>query len=211
MISCPKTRHAVLFVLLFSATAFARQRPRPDTRLFPPRPDSLLLQNAEVTRLHLPHIQTDGELREMIATGELVRLLESEALHVNIPADRAYARPWAVDLITKLAVDYFAASGQRLQANSAVRTVRFQRSLRRWNRNAAPATGPTASVHPTGIAVDLQRRGLTRAQVLWLEWRLFYLAARGLVLVEEETRQPCFHVVTLMPDWLPDVSRTALP
>lgn len=195
-----KIRHAVLFCLVCIAVpAFARYH-RPDARLFLPSQTSLLLQNAEADSQHLPRIQTDGELHELIADGELVALPESPALHINIPAARAYARPWAVDLIVGLAQDYFAVSGKPLQVNSAVRTVQFQRRLHRWNRNAAPDHGPFASVHTAGIAVDIQRRGLTRGESRWLEWRLWYLAQRGRVLVEEENAQPCFHVVVIKPD-----------
>jgi len=50
------------------------------------------------------------------------------------------------------------------------------------------------SVHETGIAFDISRRHLTRAQERWLEWRLWYQMQTQRLIVEQEFRQPCFHV-----------------
>src|SRR5262249_12691557 len=78
---------------------------------------------------------------------------------------------------------------------SAVRTVKVQKKLRRHNRNAAPADGDTASSHLAGITVDLQRRGMTKEQIRFVENYLFYLHQLGLVEPEEERRHWCFHVM----------------
>jgi len=43
--------------------------------------------------------------------------------------------------------------------------------------------------------VDLQRRGLTPAQVHFIQQKLLYLAKLNMVIVEEELKQPCFHIV----------------
>ena len=75
---------------------------------------------------------------------------------------------------------------QQIQVNSAVRTVKVQKKLRRHNRNAAPADGDTASSHLAGVTVDLQRRGMTKDQIRWMEHYLFYMKALGLVEPEEE-------------------------
>ena len=77
--------------------------------------------------------------------------------------------------------------------NSAVRTVRVQMRLLRWNHNAAPVHGEKASAHLAGIAVDLQRRGLTKEQMTFIQDKLLGLG--NMVIVEEELKQPCFHVV----------------
>jgi hypothetical protein len=73
--------------------------------------------------------------------------------------------------------------------------VKVQKKLRRHNRNAAPAEGETASSHLAGLTVDLQRRGMTREQVHFVERYLFYLRALGLVEPEEERRQWVFHIM----------------
>ena len=73
--------------------------------------------------------------------------------------------------------------------------MKVQRKLRRRNRNAAPEKGETASSHLAGITLDLQRRGMSKAQVHFVESYLFYLKALGLVEPEEERRQWVFHVM----------------
>ena len=64
---------------------------------------------------------------------------------------------------------YYKEFHEQIQVNSAVRTVLVQKKLRRHNRNAAPEKGETASSHLAGLTVDLQRRGMTKAQVKWME------------------------------------------
>ena len=70
---------------------------------------------------------------------------------------------------------YYRQFHAQIQVNSAVRTVKVQKKLRRRNRNAAPAEGDTASSHLAGITVDLQRRGMTKEQIRFVERYLFYL------------------------------------
>ena len=50
------------------------------------------------------------------------------------------------------------------------------------------AEGDTASSHLAGVTVDLQRRGMNKEQVRWMERYLFYMKALGLVEPEEERR-----------------------
>ncbi len=90
---------------------------------------------------------------------------------------------------------YYDRFHEQIQLNSAVRTVKVQKKLRRRNRNAAPAEGETASSHLAGITVDLQRRGMTKDEIRFVEYYLFYLRALSLVEPEEERRHWCFHVM----------------
>jgi hypothetical protein len=46
-----------------------------------------------------------------------------------------------------------------------------------------------------GITVDLQRRGMSKAHIRFVERYLFYLNALGLVEPEEERHQWVFHVM----------------
>ena len=85
--------------------------------------------------------------------------------------------------------------GQQIQVNSAVRTVLVQKKLRRHNRNAAPAEGEIASSHLAGVTVDLQRRGMSKQQIKWVEGYLVPMKAAGLVEPEEERRQWVFHIM----------------
>lgn len=165
--------------------------------LFRPSHDSLIRQNEEIDRLDLPRIQDDTELEALKASGELVPITESESLKIERALDpsRRYCRPWTRDFVEDLSELYYRQFHEQIQVNSAVRTVKVQKNLRRHNRNAAPVDGDTASSHLAGITVDLQRRGMTKEQIRFVEHYLFYLNALGLVEPEEERRHWCFHVM----------------
>jgi Family of unknown function (DUF5715) len=215
------TRHKSLFALLFAlllahGAAFALHSTEPNRAtsskshrksshrrrlrwnpMFRPSHDSLLRQNEEINRLELPRIQDDDELEALKASHALVPIIESESLKIEHRLDpaRRYCRPWTRDFVEDLAQAYYKQFHAQIQVNSAVRTVTVQKKLRRHNRNAAPAEGDTASSHLAGITVDLQRRGMSKPQIHFVERYLFYLRALGLVEPEEERRHWCFHVM----------------
>jgi hypothetical protein len=165
--------------------------------MFRPSHDSLLRQNEEIDRLDLPRIQDDDELEALKASGDLVAIRESESLKIERSLDpsRRFCRVWTRDFVDDLSEAYYREFHAQIQVNSAVRTVKVQKKLRRHNRNAAPADGDTASSHLAGVTVDLQRRGLSKDQIRFVERYLFYLNALGLVEPEEERRHWCFHVM----------------
>lgn len=165
--------------------------------LFKPSHESLLIQNAEIDRLDLPRIQDETELEALKADGSLLPIIPGEALRIEPSLDpsRRYCRPWTLAFVNDLSQAYYNRFHQQIQLNSAVRTVKVQRKLRRHNRNAAPAEGDTASSHLAGVTVDLQRRGLSKEQIRWMEHYLFYMKAVGLVEPEEERRHWCFHIM----------------
>ena len=187
----------LLLSLTLSATAFAHSHKRAvSSPVLFSTAGSLSAQNAEADRLHLPRIQTKNELHEIVQNGELAQVC-TPALRVKPTGDHAYLRPWAAVLAESLAEDFYEQAHVQLTLTSGIRTVKEQKALGRHNHNAAPPSGPLASVHTTGIAFDIGRSGLTQAQQRWLEWRLWYLQSIGKVIVEEEYREPCFHVVAL--------------
>src|SRR4029077_4429463 len=110
-------------------------------RMFRPSHESLILQNAEIDRLELPRIQDDDELEALKASGALMPIRTSEALRFDPRLDpsRRYCRPWTRDFVEDLSQAYYQPFHQQIQVNSAVRTVKVQKRLRRHNRNAAPA------------------------------------------------------------------------
>jgi hypothetical protein len=165
--------------------------------MFRPSHDSLIRQNEEIDRIDLPRIQDDSELEALKASGDLVPIEESESLKIERGLDpsRRFCRPWTRDFVQDLSEVYYRQFHDKIQVNSAVRTVKVQKKLRRRNRNAAPAEGDTASSHLAGVTVDLQRRGLTKDEIRFVERYLFYLNALGLVEPEEERRHWCFHVM----------------
>ena len=173
--------------------------------MFRPSHESLLIQNAEINRLELPRIQDETELEALKADGSLLEIRSGETLRFDPRLDpsRRFCRPWTLDFVDDLSQAYYNRFHQQIQVNSAVRTVKVQKKLRRHNRNAAPADGDTASSHLAGVTVDLQRRGMSKDQVHWMEHYLFYMKALGLVEPEEERHQWVFHIMVsgLYSDW----------
>src|SRR5579862_6008981 len=165
--------------------------------MFRPSHESLLIQNAEINRLELPRIQDETELEALKADGSLLPIIPSESLRIEPSLDpsRRYCRPWTRDFVQDLSQAYYNRFHQQIQVNSAVRTVKVQKKLRRHNRNAAPYEGDTASSHLAGVTVDLQRRGMTKDEIQFMEHYLFYMKAVGLVEPEEERHQWVFHIM----------------
>src|SRR5579859_6833760 len=165
--------------------------------MFRPSHESLLIQNAEIDRLELPRIEDETELEALKADGSLLEIRPGEMLRFDPRLDpsRRFCRPWTRDFVEDLSQAYYNRFHDQIQVNSAVRTVKVQKKLRRHNRNAAPADGDTASSHLAGVTVDLQRRGMSKEQVRWMEHYLFYMKALGLVEPEEERRHWCFHIM----------------
>jgi hypothetical protein len=165
--------------------------------MFRPSHESLIIQNAEIDRLELPRIQDETELEALKADGSLLPIVPNESLKIEPSLDpsRRYCRPWTLEFVNDLSQAYYNRFHAQIQLNSAVRTVQVQKKLRRRNRNAAPAEGDTASSHLAGLTVDLQRRGMTKEQITWMEHYLFYMKALGLVEPEEERHHWCFHIM----------------
>jgi hypothetical protein len=164
--------------------------------VFRPSRESLLRQNEEIDRLDLPRIQNQAELDRLIASQDLVPIVPGQTLRFDprLDPDRRYCRPWTRDFLDDLSEAYYKQFHDQIQVNSAVRTVQVQKKLRRHNRNAAPEKGETASSHLAGITVDIQRRGMTRQQVAFVEQYMIPLKEQGLVEPEEERHQWVFHV-----------------
>lgn len=166
-------------------------------RAFPPSHEALVAQNHLADSLGLSRFYDDNELDAAVARGELVPILESHNVAVShsLPGDRRLVRPWVNDFLNELGENFYAEFHEPIQVNSAVRTYLVQQRLRRWNHNAAPVDGESASSHMTGATVDLQRRGLNKKQIHFIEMQLMYYYARGWIIEEEELAQPCFHTM----------------
>jgi hypothetical protein len=164
--------------------------------LFRPSHESLLRQNEEIDRLDLPRIQDDEELERLKASQDLVPIVAGKTLRIDprLDPDRRYCRPWTLEFVQDLSEAYYHEFHDQIQVNSAVRTVLVQKKLRRHNRNAAPETGDTASSHLAGITVDLQRRGMTKKEIQWVEQYILPMKNLGLVEPEEERHQWVFHI-----------------
>lgn len=159
--------------------------------------ESLLRQNEEIDRLQLDRIEDDAHLEDLILRQELVAIPETSSLRIaaNLESGRRYCRPWTLSFLQDLSDAFYAQFKTPIQVNSAVRTVKQQKKLRRTNRNAAPEWGETASSHLAGLTVDISKRGLTRKQRKWLDAYLLELQNRNLIEAAEERRQPVYHIM----------------
>jgi hypothetical protein len=164
---------------------------------FRPSRNSLVRQNQEIDRQQLPRIKDEAELEQLKASRDLVAIQVSPSLRFDPRLDpsRRYCRPWTRDFLNDLSEAYYKEFNSQIQVNSAVRTVRVQKKLRRHNRNAAPENGETASSHLAGVTVDIQRRGMTARQILWTEAYMLPIRDLGLIEPEEERHQWVFHVM----------------
>jgi hypothetical protein len=194
---------AGLFVLLAmllaicsgEANAIARPKHRVrikhDTRAFPPSKASLLAQNSAIDAENLTRFQNDGDVRAAIQSGDLVPIGWTAA-KITAPVKEQYLRQAAVLELQGLAMAYDERFNQPIIVTSATRTGQFQKHLRRWNHNAAPAQGPLVSSHLAGTTFDISRKNMTKEQTRWTESYLWNLG--DAVIVEEENGEYCFHI-----------------
>lgn len=159
--------------------------------------DSLLRQNEEIDRLKLTRINDDQQLEELELSGELVGLHESKAMLIapNLELNRRFCRPWTSAFLEDLSQAFYTQFHQPIQVTSAVRTVDQQARLQRWNHNAAPIDGDTASSHLAGLTVDIGKRPMSGKQRAWIDQYVLKLQQLGLVEAAEEHRQACYHIM----------------
>lgn len=157
---------------------------------------SLERQNRRLDSEGLQRVEDQSDLEYRIARKLLVPLPESGAIEINpeLPVERRYCRPWTAEFLADLARMHQAAFHKPLRVDSAVRTVAYQRRLIAINANAAPAQGDIASPHETGAAVDIAKRGMSWREIGWMRRYLMTLQSAGLIDVEEEFYQSCFHI-----------------
>ena len=158
--------------------------------------ESLQRQNFRLESEGMERILDEDDLNSRIAHGLLTPLPSSANLLVNpgLPENRRYCRSWTARFLTDLAKAHAAAFHRPFQVNSAVRTVEYQKRLRRTNGNAALAEGDIVSPHLTGATIDIGKQGMTRAELMWMRRALFALQSAGKIDVEEEFEQACFHI-----------------
>ncbi len=159
--------------------------------------ESLLRQNEEIDRLKLTRISDDQQLEELELRGELVSMHDSKAMQIasNLELNRRFCRPWTRAFLEDLSQGFYAQFHQPIQVTSAVRTVDQQARLQRWNHNAAPIDGDTASSHLAGLSVDLGKGSMSRRERAWIDQYVLRLQQLGLVEAAEERRQACYHIM----------------
>jgi hypothetical protein len=158
--------------------------------------ESLERQNEKTENDNLERIEDDDDLADRIARNMLVPVPSSAALTVNgnLPANYRYCRPWTAQFLADLARSHQAPFHRPLEVSSAVRTVDYQKRLMEINGNAAAAEGDIASPHLTGATIDIAKSGMSRQEKGWMRSRLLRLQLAGMIDVEEEFHQSCFHI-----------------
>jgi hypothetical protein len=158
--------------------------------------ESLSRQNEMADAEGLERILDEDDLADRIAQKLLVPLPASSALAVNgnLPENHRYCRPWTANFLADLAHAHVTRFGRPVEVSSAVRTVEYQKHLMLTNGNAAAAEGDVVSPHLTGATVDVAKHGMNRAELSWMRSWLLPLQLSGMIDVEEEFRQACFHI-----------------
>jgi hypothetical protein len=158
--------------------------------------ESLVRQNEKSEAEGLERIEDDDDLNDRIAHKLLVPVPVSAALSINgnLPLNRRYCRPWTATFLADLARAHETEFHKAFEVSSAVRTVESQKQLILVNGNAAPAEGDIASPHLTGGTIDIAKQGMSRKELGWMRTTLLALQQSGMIDVEEEFRQACFHI-----------------
>jgi hypothetical protein len=166
--------------------------------------ESLARQNEKTEADSLERIEDEDDLADRIARKMLVPVPVSAALTINgnLPENHRYCRPWTAAFLSDLSRSHAAQFRSPLEVSSAVRTVEYQKQLERVNGNAASAEGDIASPHLTGATIDIAKQGLTLAEIAWMRAHLLALQTAGMIDVEEEFHQSCFHI-TVYKSYVP--------
>lgn len=163
---------------------------------------SIRRQRTQAIAEGLSQIEDDEDLAAMKQGHYLVPLPENKFVQVDprLAAKWRWCRPWTRALLLDLGQESMRKFGVPIRVNSAVRTVEYQKKLRRTNKNA---TAPQNCLHCSGATVDLARfvkiRGVKHwypvAQQDWLRERLLRLESRQLAEAVEEHRNAVFHIM----------------
>jgi hypothetical protein len=158
--------------------------------------ESLARQNERAEMDGLERILDEDDLASRIEQRLLVPVPASSGLVVNanLSESHRYCRPWTADFLGDLAAAHAARFHKPIEVSSAVRTVEYQQQLMRVNGNAAAAEGDIVSPHLTGGTVDVVKQGMNRQELGWMRNWLLAQQLAGTIDVEEEFRQPCFHI-----------------
>jgi hypothetical protein len=183
--------------------------------IIPPSPlkgslESLERQNERAEADGLERILDEDDLASRIEQKLLVPIPASSSLAVNsdLTENHRYCRPWTADFLADLAREHDTQFHKPITVSSAVRTVEYQEHLMRTNGNAAAAEGDIVSPHLTGGTIDIAKTGMNRTELGWMRNRLLALQLAGMIDVEEEFRQPCFHI-TVYKDYSAPVIASA--
>jgi hypothetical protein len=158
--------------------------------------ESLTRQNERAEADGLERILDEDDLTSRIEQKLLVPVPASSGLVVNanLSENHRYCRPWTANFLSDLAAAHSGRFHKPIEVSSAVRTVEYQQQLITVNGNAAAAEGDIVSPHLTGGTVDVVKQGMSHQELGWMRNWLLAQQLAGTIDVEEEFRQPCFHI-----------------
>jgi hypothetical protein len=170
--------------------------------------ESLTRQNERMEADGLERILDEQDLSDRIEQKLLVPLPVSSSLIVNtdLVETHRYCRPWTANFLSDLSEEHEAQFHKPFIVSSAVRTVEYQQHLMRHNHNAAAAEGDVVSPHLTGGTIDIAKSGMSRKEIVWMRNRLLAMQTEGKIDVEEEFRQPCFHITVYKSYGVPELA-----
>ena len=175
--------------------------------------ESLTRQNERTEADGLERILDEEDLASRIEQKLLVPIPVSNSLAINtdLTENHRYCRPWTANFLADLAGEHATQFHKPITVSSAVRTVEYQERLMRRNGNAAAAEGDVVSPHLTGGTVDIAKTGMSRKELTWMRNRLLAMQVEGKIDVEEEFRQPCFHITVYKNYDTPAPDQTLAP
>lgn len=146
---------------------------------------------------NLPRIKNGEDLMLLIEDGTLVPLRETVGLVIDkrLKPEFRFVMPWTRDFLEDLGSRFYEKFRIKLQINSAVRTIAYQKELQKTNKNAAPAEGDRQSSHVTGATVDISKLTLSKEHIEWLQEEFLAFEKNGHGEATEEMHQAVFHVM----------------
>ncbi len=145
-------------------------------------------QNMAAVNYGYSFMQTSNEVMKHVEQGHLVKVGATRHMDLH-QVSFPYARAQVKLFLDRLSSQYYGACGEKMTVTSLTRPI-----------NKQPANASQASVHPTGMAVDLRipPRGKCRS---WLESTLLSLEKTGVLDVTRERNPPHYHVAVFTEDY----------
>lgn len=138
-------------------------------------------QNQMAVSYGYSFLKTPQEVRTFVDNGYLVKITDSSTMTIH-NVSYPYARPEVKLFLERLSRQYANACGEKMVVTSLTRPI-----------NKQPGNASEASVHPTGMALDLRipRKSSCRS---WLQKTLLSLEKSDVLDVTRERYPPHFHV-----------------
>ena len=165
-------------------------------------PESIARQHRIAKDENLSVIKNDRQLAAMKRAGYLVPLPQNQDVRIDprLAEKWRWCRPWTRTFLLRVGREFRVKFGTPLQINSAVRTVEYQKQLRKGNSNA---TDPENCLHCYGATIDIARMYQKNGRRIfystqeqdYIRRRLLQLEKKGLVEATEEKNQAVFHVM----------------